>query len=126
VHLAEGGEGIDFLGFAHQWVRARGQRQLTFLARRPSRKAMQHARDRIRALTARERLRVPVEQVVQEVNRFLRGWAGYFRYGNSTRQFDKIRSYAIGRLALFVAKRHKRSRRYGWGMVCTPPQTSWA
>jgi RNA-directed DNA polymerase len=39
------------------------------------------------------------------------------RYGNSTRQFDKIRSYAIGRLALFVAKRHKRSRRYGWGMV---------
>ena len=39
------------------------------------------------------------------------------RYGNSTRQFDKIRSYAIGRLGLFVAKRHKRSRRYGWGMV---------
>jgi RNA-directed DNA polymerase len=77
VHLTEGGEGIDFLGFAHQWVRARGQRHLTFLARRPSRKAMQHARDRIRELTARERLRVPVEQVVQEVNRFLRGWAGY-------------------------------------------------
>ena len=117
VHLTEAGEGIDFLGFAHQWVRARGQRHLTFLARRPSRRAMQHARDRIRELTARERLRVPVEQVVQEVNRFLRGWAGYFRYGNSTRQFDKIRSYAIGRLALFVAKRHKRSRRYGWGMV---------
>jgi hypothetical protein len=78
---------------------------------------MQHARDRIGELTARERLRVPVEQVVQEVDRFLRGWAGYFRYGNSTRQFDKIRSYAIGRLGLFVAKRHKRSRRYGWGMV---------
>jgi RNA-directed DNA polymerase len=117
VHLTEAGEGIDFLGFAHQWVRARGQRHLTFLARRPSRRAMQHARDRIRELTARERLRVPVEQVVQEVNRFLRGWAGYFRYGNSTRQFDKIRSYAIGRLALFVAKRHKRSRRYGWGIV---------
>jgi group II intron reverse transcriptase/maturase len=117
VHLTEAGEGIDCLGFAHQWVRARGQRHLTFLARRPSRRAIQHARDRIRELTARERLRVPVEQVVQEVNRFLRGWAGYFRYGNSTRQFDKIRSYAIGRLALFVAKRHKRSRRYGWGIV---------
>jgi Reverse transcriptase (RNA-dependent DNA polymerase) len=57
VHLTEGGEGIDFLGFAHQWVRARGQRHLTFLARRPSRKAMQHARDRICELTARERLR---------------------------------------------------------------------
>ena len=35
VHLREGGEGIDFLGFHHRWVRGRGQhaRHLTFLAR---------------------------------------------------------------------------------------------
>ena len=32
----------------------------------------------------RDRLRWPVEEVVQEVNGYLRGWAGYFRYGNST------------------------------------------
>ncbi|MGO8936360.1 MAG: group II intron maturase-specific domain-containing protein [Mycobacterium sp.] len=42
---------------------------------------MQHARDRIRFMTMRARLAAPVEQVVQEVNLFLRGWAGYFRYG---------------------------------------------
>ena len=53
--------------------------------------AMQHVRHRVRQLTARSRLLVPVEQIVAEVNRFLRGWAGYFRYGNSARQFDKIR-----------------------------------
>ncbi len=64
---------------------------ITFLARWPSRRAMQHARDRIRELTARERLLLPVEDVVQDVNRFLRGWVGYFRYGNSARPFDKIR-----------------------------------
>jgi Group II intron, maturase-specific domain len=29
------------------------------------------------------RLRVPVEIIVRDLNRFLRGWAGYFRYGNS-------------------------------------------
>ena len=44
---------------------------------------MQHARDRIHQLTYRRRLLVPVEEVVQKVNRFLRGWAGYFRHGNS-------------------------------------------
>ena len=38
-----------------------------------------------------------VEDVVQDVNRFLRGWAGYFRYGNSADAFDEVtstRSYA--------------------------------
>jgi hypothetical protein len=86
---------------------------------------MQYARDRIHELTARERLRVPVEQVVQDVNRFLRGWAGYFRRGNSTHQFDKIRSYAIGWQALFVAKRTGDRARTAGGWSCTPPQTSW-
>lgn len=118
VHLTEGGEGFDFLGFHHKWVRGRGAHQhLTFLARWPSRKAMQHARDRIRELTARPRLLLDVEQVVEDINRFLRGWAGYFRYGNSARMFNKIRTYAVSRLALFVAKRHKLPRSYGWKVV---------
>jgi RNA-directed DNA polymerase len=57
--------------------------------------AAQHARDRIRLLTMRARLAAPVEQIVQEVNAFLRGWVGFFRYGNSAREFDKIRTYAV-------------------------------
>jgi len=78
---------------------------------------MQHARDRLRDLTARRRLAVPVEQVVQDVNRFLRGWAGYFRYGNSARPFDCIHAHAVNRLVQFLAKRHKRPRSYGWAVV---------
>lgn len=118
IHLTEGGEGFDFLGFHHKWVRGRRQHQhLCFLARWPSRKAMQHARDRIRELTARPRLLLEVDTVVEDINRFLRGWAGYFRYGNSTRMFDKIRTYAVSRLARFVAKRHKLPPSYGWKVV---------
>ncbi len=78
---------------------------------------MQHARDRIRELTERRRLLLSVEWVVDDVNRFLRGWAAYFRYGNSADQFDKISRYARMRLALFVAKRHRRSREFGWYVV---------
>ena len=46
VHLEEGGEGFDFLGFHHRWVRARSHsaRQVMFLARWPSDKAMQRVR----------------------------------------------------------------------------------
>jgi RNA-directed DNA polymerase len=119
VQLRERGEGFDFLGFHHRYVRGRTRRSrhVTFLARWPSRQAMQHARDRIRELTARERLLLSVEEVVQDLNSFLRGWAGYFRYGNSARPFDKIGTYALARLSLFVAKRHRKPRSYGWLMV---------
>ena len=119
VHLREGGEGFNFLGFHHRWVRGRTSRSrhLTFLARWPSRQAMQHARDRVRELTHRRRLLVPVEQIVQDVNRFLRGWAGYFRYGNSAHHLALVRTHATGRLALLVAKRHRGARSYGWRAV---------
>ena len=120
VGLAVGGPGFDFLGFHHRLVRSDGRRpgkRVIFLARWPSDKAMQHARDRIRELTDRRRLLLPVDEVVQDLNRFLRGWAGYFRYGNSAVAFDKITFHALVRLAGFIAKRHNRTGRYGWWAV---------
>ena len=119
VHLREGGQGFDFLGFHHRYVRGRTprSRHLTFLVRWPSREAMQHARRRIREITARERLLLPVEEIAQDLNRFLSGWAGYFRYGNSAQFFDKISLHAVNRLAIFVANRQQRDRRFGWWVV---------
>jgi RNA-directed DNA polymerase len=120
VHLEEGGPGFDFLGFHHQMVISRGLRRakgVAFLARWPAGKAMAHARDQIRELTVRSRLLLPVEAVVHDMNVFLRGWAAYFRYGHSAARFDKIRDYAIERLAIFIGKRHKRGRRFGLSVV---------
>ncbi len=117
VHLEEGGGGFDFLGFHHRLVLSRGlngKKRTAFLARWPADKAMQHARDRIRELTGRRRLLLPPEVIAQDVNAFLRGWAGYFRYGHSARRLSKIRQYARMRLALFISKRHRRSRNFGW------------
>jgi RNA-directed DNA polymerase len=120
--VVDGGKssGFDFLGFHHRLVRSDGRRtgkHVTFLARWPANKAMQHARDRIRELTDRRLLLLPVEEIVARVNRFVRGWTAYFRYGNSARHFDKIRAYMRMRLALFIAKRHHRSRAFGWHVV---------
>ena len=118
VYLQEEGEGLDFLGFHHRRVRGEHRyRHLRFLARWPSREAMQRARNRIREITDSKRLRDPVEVIVQELNRFLRGWANYFRYGNSRLHFTRITTYALRRLALFVAKRHKRKSGYGMSVV---------
>jgi hypothetical protein len=104
----------------HRMVRSRGvggRRQIEFLARWPTTKAMQRARDRIRELTARSRLRLPVEAIVQDVNVFLRGWAGYFKYGNSSQHFDKINSYVRMRIARVISKRHRRSRGFSWSVL---------
>jgi RNA-directed DNA polymerase len=120
VRLEEGGEGFDFLGFHHRLVRSRGltgKKPVTFLARWPADKAMQHARDRIRELTRRSRTPLPVKWIVEDLNRFLSGWAAYFRFGNSAARFFKIRNYALMRLALFISKRLRRCRGFGWSVV---------
>jgi group II intron reverse transcriptase/maturase len=125
VCLEVGGEGVDFLGFHHRLVTSRprdGRRPVTFLARWPADKAMQHARDRVRELTARRRLSLSVEAVVQDVNEFLRGWTGYFKYGHSAERFSKIRQYVRMRIALFISKRHRRSRHFGvWALLNFTP-----
>jgi RNA-directed DNA polymerase len=120
VELEVGAEGFDFLGFHHRMVRSRGihgRRGVEFLARWPNDRAMQRARDRIRELTHRSRLLLPVEVVVEDLNRFLRGWAGYFRHGHSATRFRTIEQHARDRLALFLGKRHKRGRGFGWSVL---------
>ncbi len=120
VHLTVGGEGVDFLGFHHRLVRSDGRRsgkRVVFLARWPANKAMQHARDWIRELTDRSLLLLPVNATVDRVNRFVRGWSAYFRFGNSTRHFEKVRDYMRMRLAMLISKRHKRSRAFGRSVV---------
>jgi group II intron reverse transcriptase/maturase len=120
VNLTVGGGGFDFLGFHHRLVRSDGRRtkrHVTFLARWPASKAMQRLRDRVRELTARSRLLLPVDVIVDQVNQVVRGWAAYFRYGNSAHHFDKIKAYLSMRLALVISKRHRRSRGYGRSVV---------
>jgi hypothetical protein len=100
---------------------------VTFLARWPSRAAMQHARDRVRELTAPERLLLPVEQVVQGSQPLsLRGWAGYFRYGNSaviSTGSSTRRSTASWCLWPTAIDAHERT---AGGRCSTAPRVAWA
>lgn len=120
VCLDNDGEGsFDFLGFHHRMVESFSKPGRHFLARWPSARATQAARARIRELTDRRLLRLPVEDVVASLNRFLAGWGGYFRRGNSTTQFHKLDRYAVERLGRFVGQRHgfKRPLAHGRWLV---------
>src|SRR5260370_7932659 len=85
VHLREDkdAEGFDFLGFCHRWVRARGTvkpSRVCFLARWPSRKAAQHARDRIRQIPDRKRLWMAPEWTVEQLHCSPPASSGYLPY----------------------------------------------
>lgn len=116
VCLDNDGEGsFDFLGFHHQMVESFSKPGRHFLARWPSAAATRAARQRIRELTDRRLLRLPVEDIVTNLSRFLTGWAGYFRRGNSTTTFHKLDLYTAERLARWIGKRHKSKRPLAYG-----------
>ena len=120
VYLDDDGEGsFGFLGFHHRMVESFSKPGRYFLARWPSAAATQAARQRIRELTDRRLLQLPVEDVVANLNRFLTGWGGYFRRGNSTTQFHKLDRYAVERLGRFVGQRRgfKRPLAHGRWLV---------
>ena len=73
---------------------------------------MQRVRERIKAITApRHRLPEPIEPIVAEVNRVVRGWGAYFRVGNAARKFHAVDAYVSMRLERFLVKKTRRSWR---------------
>jgi RNA-directed DNA polymerase len=106
VCLTRGGQGFDFLGFHHRKVESWKWRGRFYLQRWPSARAMGVLRGKIRAATSRSRAELPVASIVADLNPVLRGWAAYFRNGNSGRKFNAIDGYVHERLAIFVSRKH--------------------
>jgi group II intron reverse transcriptase/maturase len=112
VELGIGKEGFDFLGCHFRIVRShfRGR---SYLFRWPSHRAMNAIRCRIRELTARRRwagMR-DIRDVIAVLNPVLRGWGGYFRTGNASKQFNSLDSFVTSRLVRLIAQREGLKRR---------------
>ena len=108
VILEVGGEGFDFLGFHFKRVRSRTSGK-PYIACWPSQKAVAAAKQRIRELTPLRRVGLPAIMVVQDVNRFLRGWGAYFRYGNSTQQLHALDRFVFWRLSRFLTRKYGKT-----------------
>jgi len=106
VNLHNHGEGFDFLGYHFRMAPTKRDPRRRFAACWPSRSAVAAARDRIRELTPPSRIGRPTIVVVEDVNRFLKGWGAYFRYGNSTQQFAQLDHFVFDRIARFIARKH--------------------
>jgi len=106
VDLRVPGVGFDFLGFHHRRVESFTRKGRYSCARWPSTRAVRRAKERIRSHTDRRWLLLPVEAVVERLNRFLVGWRGYFAKGNSTTVFHDLDQFVTERMARFIAKKH--------------------
>jgi RNA-directed DNA polymerase len=112
VGIGDGRDGFHFLGFHCRKVESWRQPGRRFLWMWPGRPAMERVRERVKAITApRQRLLLPLQRLIAELNPVLRGWGAYFRVGNSGRHFIQIDSYVRERLVLFLSKKTRRSGR---------------
>ena len=111
--LRNGAEGFDFLGFHHRMVESWKRRGRYYLNKWPSTRAMASIRAKVRERTDRRYASLPMEMVVADLNPVLRGWAAYFRYGNSTSKFTEVDSHVHQRLAKLASVKHGISG-YNW------------
>jgi RNA-directed DNA polymerase len=123
VGLARGRQGFDFLGFHHHKVASWRRRGRYYLQRWPATRAMNAIRAKVREATDRRLVGHSLAWIVGNLNRVLRGWGAYFRYGNSARKFADIDSYVHERLAIFASIKHglryhrNWSRRFSWAWL---------
>lgn len=112
AELGIGKEGFDFLGCHFRIVRSHFKGRC-YLFRWPSPRAMNAIRDKVRRLTGRRRwagMR-DVCEVIALLNPVLRGWGGYFRTGNASKQFNDLDSFIRSRLTRLVGQREGWKRR---------------
>ena len=100
----------DFLGFHIRRMRKRGTNK-HYVYTTPSRASVQKARNRVRERTYRSTLNRDLDELITSVNRFLRGWANYFRHGVSKATFNAIDHHAWWRLAGWIRRKHHLTSR---------------
>ena len=104
VDMTQGKEGFDFLGFHFHRIPARKPPHKLHCLSWPSKTAMKKVRTNLKAQTSFLFFRELVD-VVESVNRIVRGWTNYFRVGNSSRKFSVLDDYVRRRIHLFCCRK---------------------
>jgi RNA-directed DNA polymerase len=99
-------ETFDFLGysFGRCYDRRTGR---AYVGARPSQKKIQRLCREISDQTNRRWLLLPVEDVVDHLNRKLRGWGNYFGHGTVGRAYQVVNYHTENRLRQWLCAKHK-------------------
>jgi RNA-directed DNA polymerase len=99
-------ETFDFLGYTFGRCYS-PQTGRAYLGTRPAKSRIRKLYDSISDLTSRRKTLLDTEDVVDRVNRKLRGWANYFRLGPVSNTYRAVDRHVTNRLRQWLCAKHK-------------------
>jgi len=103
-------ERFDFLGFTVEMAKS-SRTGKKFPLIRPSKKAMAQIQAKIKSLTCRRTLALPKVIIIQKLNEAVRGWVGYFYYGNCSRNMATTKRFLEERVRIYLRRKQAKKNR---------------
>jgi RNA-directed DNA polymerase len=118
VNLNAAGTHLDFLGYQFGYVRDQFGRGHRYLNWGPSEKSLKREKAKLTEMTASRQGWKMVPQLIEEVNRQLKGWMNYFGLGYPRNVFREIGHHVRCRMISHLRRRSQRPYR-------KPEDRSW-
>lgn len=99
---------LEFLGYQVGLATDLHARRHCYWRLEPSDKALRRELDKLRAMTAARYGLLPLAQLIRRLNRHLKGWANYYRFGHPRVAFRKVNAYVRRRLYRLLRRRSQR------------------
>ncbi len=110
LKLDQTGQSLDFLGYTFRNDRDQYGRPQRYWNLQPSSKTMERERQKLRQLINAQQSHTPLPELIERLNRHLRGWANYFGLGYPRKPFGQLNHFVRYRLGRHLQRRSQR----GW------------
>ena len=80
----------------------------------PSKRALERIKAEVKNQTRRGTHSLPTPDVIRRLNQTVRGWVGYYYYGNCSKALTTLKWYLEERVRTYLMRKHRKSRGYAF------------